>query len=125
MAKSNGLLNINVDGCDEIAAALERASAIRYDAVAKTAAQDIYNRGVAHGGTPVRTGELRQSMKIEVEGQGKAVVGYTKEYAPHVEFGHRTVNGGYVPGQHYFQNNIDTERPIYKRMLMENLKKVL
>ena len=122
---NSGILKINVDGCDELAAALERASAVRYDAVAKVTAESIYNRGVGHGGTPVRTGELRQSMGIEVEGQGKAVVGYQKEYAPYVEFGHRTVGGGYVAGQHYFQQNIDTEQPLYKKRLIDNLKKVL
>lgn len=125
MGKYDGILKINVEGCAGLADALKRASAVRYDAVSKTAAQDIYNRGVSHGGTPVDYGELRQSMGLEVEGQGKATTGYEKDYAPHVEYGHRTVGGGYVAGQHFFQKNVDTERPIYKRLLIENLKKVL
>lgn len=120
-----GGIKINVEGCDVLAAALQRLSAARFDGVAKITAQNIYNRAVAPGGTPVDTGELRQSAGIDVEGANKAVMGYSKEYAPHVEYGHRTRGGGYVPGQHYLQRNVETERPAYKKLLIENLKKVL
>lgn len=115
--------NITVDGCEELAAALKSASSVRFQGVAKITAQEIYNRGM-NGGTPVDTGELRQSLSIEVSGE-KASVGYTKDYAPHVEFGHRTRNGGYVAGQHYLQRNVETQRPRYKKLLIDNLKRVL
>ncbi len=118
-------ININVDGCERLAAALQQVSSIRFDGVAKITAQNIYNRAMAPGGTPVASGELRLSAGVEVEGQGKAVMGYTKDYAPHVEFGHRTRGGGYVPGQHYLQRNVEAERPAYKKLLIDNLKKVL
>lgn len=115
--------NINVDGCEELASALKTASSVRFQGVAKITAKEIYNRAV-DGGTPVDTGELRQSLFLEISGE-KASVGYTKDYAPHVEFGHRTKNGGYVAGQHYLQRNVETQRPLYKKLLMDNLKKVL
>lgn len=120
---SNGI-DINVNGAEELASALNDLSQQRFNAVAKITAQNIYNRGVAKGGTPFDTGELRQSMHVSVEGDG-ASVGYSKDYAPHVEFGHRTKGGGYVEGQHYLQRNVEAERPKYMQLMKENIRKVL
>ncbi len=41
----------------------------------------------------------------------------------HVEYGHRTRDGGFVYGQHYLQRNVDTQRPIYKQDLINALRK--
>ena len=127
-------IKITVDGCDKLAAALRKASEIRFHAAAKITAQNIYNRAIAPGGTPVSTeetrpggahGELRQSAGLDVHGDN-AVMGYNKDYAPHVEFGHRKRGGkGYVPGQHFLQRNVEIERPAFKRLLEDELKKVL
>lgn len=123
---------ITVSGCEQLCGALDSVSPVRFQAVAKEAAKNIYNRSQAAGGTPVSTektrpgsphGELRQSATVEVDGTS-AIMGYTKEYAPHVEFGHRTRSGGYVAGQHYLQRNVDQEREPFKRRLIANLKKV-
>lgn len=118
------MININVDGAEELASALGKLSQERYNAVAKITAQNIYNRGVANGGTPFDTGELRQSMHVSVEGDA-AIVGYSKDYAPHVEFGHRTRGGGYVEGQHYLQRNMEAERPKHMQLMKDNIRKVL
>ena len=48
----------------------------------------------------------------------------TRSYAPHVEYGHRTVNGGYVQGQRFLKRNVDTQRPIFKQDLIDQLKKL-
>lgn len=126
-------IKITVDGCEMLAAALKKVSEVRFHGAAKITAQNIYNRAV-NGGTPVSTeatrpggphGELRQSAGLDVEGDDRAVMGYTKDYAPHVEFGHRTRGGGYVPGQHYLQRNVEQEREAFKRLLADELKKVL
>ena len=118
-------IKITVDGCEELAAALMRVSKMRFQGVAKITAQNIYNRAVAPGGTPVDTGELRRSAGMDVEGEDKAVMGYSKHYAPHVEFGHRTRGGGYVQGQHFLQRNVEQEREAFKKLLADELKKVL
>lgn len=118
------MISINVNGAEELASGLENLSQARFDAVAKITAQNIYNRGVAHGGTPFDTGELRQSMHLSVGGK-EAKVGYSKDYAPHVEFGHRTKGGGYVEGQHYLQRNVEEERPRYMQLLKDNIRRVL
>lgn len=105
---------------------LRQMNEIRFDAVVAKQAGDMVDRAAAshnpeQGGTPYDTGEMLQS--VGKTGKGiSAEVGYTKEYAPHVEFGHRTVNGGWVPGQHFLQNNINIQQPIFKRDLLETIK---
>lgn len=113
-----------MDGCEELSDALRKLSEVRFDSAVKYTAQKLYNRAIAQGGTPVDTGELRQSAGVELEGSA-TIMGYRAEYAPHVEYGHRTRDGGYVPGQHYLQRNVETERPLYRRRLINQLKKVL
>lgn len=117
-------IKITVEGCEKLAAALKKVSETRFHGAAKIAAQNIYNRAV-NGGTPVDTGELRQSAGVDVQGEDKAIMGYNKHYAPHVEFGHRTRGGGYVQGQHFLQRNVEQEQEAFKRLLADELKKVL
>lgn len=126
-------VKITLDGCEELASALKKMSEMRFHTAAKEAATNIYNRAV-NGGTPVSTeatrpggphGELRQSAGLDVEGEDRAVMGYSKDYAPHVEFGHRTRGGGYVPGQHFLQRNVEQEGEAFKRRLTEELKKIV
>lgn len=125
-------MSIIVKGTEELTKTLSSMSQARFEAVAKVSAADIYNRG-KQGGTPVSTertrpggphGELRQSLSMN-EIEGGASVGYTKDYAPHVEYGHVCVNGGYVEGQRYLQRNVETERPEYIRLLKENIERLV
>ncbi|MBS6629033.1 MAG: HK97 gp10 family phage protein [Clostridiales bacterium] len=92
-------------------------SVIRLDAVLKKNITEIYNRAKS-GGTPVDTGQLRQSASVSMEDYE---MGYSAEYAPHVEYGHRTRGGGFVPGQYYLKKNVETQRPI----LIEDLQKAI
>ncbi len=98
---------------------LNRLSHVRLEAVVIKNMTQIYNRGKANGGTPVDTGELRLSL-----GQSGDTVGYTKDYAPHVEYGHRTVNGGYVEGQRFLQRNVKAQEPIFRQDLIDQLRKL-
>ncbi|MGL4282113.1 MAG: hypothetical protein ACRCSI_00220, partial [Eubacterium aggregans] len=62
-------------------------------------------------------------------------IGYTKEYAPHVEYGHHQIVGryvpaigkqikkGYVPGQHFLKKNVEAQRHIFRQDLIDNIKK--
>lgn len=77
----------------------------------------IYNRGKAPGGTPVRTGQLRQSLGFTGD-----EVGYTKEYAPDVEFGHVTKTGKAVRAQRYLQKNCAQERPLFRKRIEDTIK---
>ena len=79
---------LTLHGVDELEAKLIAMNSIRFDAIALKSMTQMLNRARASGGTPVDTGELRKSSSADSESMG-----YTKEYAPHVEYGHRTVNG--------------------------------
>lgn len=103
----------------DLAGKLNRLSHVRFEAVVIKNMTQIYNRGKANGGTPVDTGELRMSL-----GQSGDTVGYAKDYAPHVEYGHRTVNGGYVEGQRFLQRNVKAQEPIFRQDLIDQLRKL-
>lgn len=112
-------MGLVINDVNNLAGKLDRLSHVRFEAViAKNMAQ-IYNRGKADGGTPVDTGELRLSL-----GHSGDTVGYAKSYAPHVEYGHRTTNGGYVQGQRYLKRNVETQRPIFQQDLIDQLRKL-
>lgn len=104
---------------NDLAGKLNRLSHVRFEAVVIKNMTQIYNRGKANGGTPVDTGELRMSL-----GQFGDTVGYAKDYAPHVEYGHRTVNGGYVEGQRFLQRNVRAQEPIFRQDLIDQLRKL-
>lgn len=104
---------------NDLAGKLNRLSHVRFEAVVIKNMTQIYNRGKANGGTPVDTGELRMSL-----GQSGDTVGYAKDYAPHVEYGHRTVNGGYVDGQRFLQRNVRAQEPIFRQDLIDQLRKL-
>lgn len=118
---------LSIDGIPALEKELERMSSIRWEAIRKKQTVQLLNRARASGGTPVSTeatrpggphGELRLSA-----GTSGETMGYTKEYAPHVEFGHRTINGGYVKGQYFLKKNVDTQRAIYRADLLDAIRK--
>lgn len=118
---------LTIDGIPELEQELNKLSSIRWEAVRKKQVAQILNRARAPGGTPVSTeatrpggphGELRLSS-----GTSGEEMGYTAEYAPHVEFGHRTKNGGYVNGQYFLKKNVDVQRAIYRADLLNAIRK--
>lgn len=115
-----GVINIefNKSDIDRLSKRLKAMNEVRFDAVVKKNITQIFNRARQPGGTPVDTGELRKSSSY-VDDE----MGYIAEYAPHVEYGHRTVNGGFVPGQHFLQKNVDIQKPIFRKDLLDAIKK--
>ncbi len=110
-------MDIDID-FTELERALEAKSAIMYEAIVRANLAEIYRRGKGSG-TPVRTGELRQSLLYEPQ---REIVGYVKEYAPHVEYGHRTRGGGYVQGQHFLQKNVEQQEASFKSDIIKALE---
>ena len=102
---------------EALTAELKRMNAIRFDAVQLKNLTQMLNRA-RNGGTPVDTGELRLSSSMS-----RDEMGYMKEYGPHVEYGHRTVDGGYVEGQRFLQKNVNVQRNIYKSDLLVAIRK--
>jgi hypothetical protein len=108
-------------GADQLGRKLLEKSAADFEAVSRKNVRDIYTRSQRAGGTPVGDytggGQLRKSATYQGD-----EMGYTVHYSPHVEYGHRLVNGGYVPGQYFLKQNVDTQRPIYKQDLRDKLR---
>lgn len=111
-------INIRLYGLETLEAELQTMNSIRFDAVQKKQLTQLLNRARAPGGTPIDSGELRKSS-----GVSKDEMGYTVEYAPHVEYGHRTRNGGWVSGRRFLQKNVDTQRSIYKEDLLKAIRR--
>lgn len=114
----------NWKGIDELAHALQRKSETDFQKVVDKNLLEMRNRAVrssspGSGGTPVDTSELRKSAGVNL---GGGFMGYTKDYAPHVEFGHRTRGGGYVPGQHFLKTNVNIQNKIYRKDLEDAMK---
>ena len=80
------------DHSDEVKAALAEAKERALEAIGLAA------EGYAKLRTPVDTGRLRNSISHAVSGDS-AYIGTNVEYAPYVEFGHRTVSGGWGEGR--------------------------
>lgn len=126
-------LDYKLDGFEELQATLQKISEEDYKDVMTKNLGEIFQRAKAsdnpsQGGTPVSTeltrpggphGELRSSLRMEVD-----IVGYTKEYAPHVEYGHRTRGGDYVEGQYYLQTNVEKQKEILKTDLKDAIKHI-
>lgn len=110
--------SLNFSGFDELTRKLSALSSVRLEAVIAKQAVQLLQRARSAGGTPVDTGELRQSSRAD-----KNSMGYGAEYAAHVEYGHRTRGGGYVPGQYYLRANVEQQAPIFKEDLLKQIEK--
>lgn len=115
---------IKLTGTEALAKKLRSMNEIRFNAVCLKNLTQIFNRA-KEGGTPVDSGELRISAGISTpSGSGlDGDMGYTKDYAPHVEYGHRTLSGGFVQGQHFLHDNVETQKPIFRQDLVDAIRK--
>lgn len=121
-------MNITITGMEPLQKVLNELSdfQVHLDAVRAKQVTEISNRAAAApgtpGATPRDTGELRISAHADYNDFS---FGYSKEYAGHVEYGHRTRNGGHVDGQFYLRTNKDIQDPIYKEDAGKRIEKVL
>lgn len=111
-------VNVKLTGIEPLEKKLNQLNTFRLDAVIIKNTTQLYN--YMKSNTPRDTGWLMNNLFAEPK---EGLVGYTPEYAPHVEYGHRTVNGGYVPGQHFLQKGVDMQREIYRHDLLNAIKK--
>lgn len=133
-----GVLNMKWTwhGAKELESALQRKSETDFKKVVAKNLLEMRNRAVkssrpSSGGTPVDTAELRLSAGVDLN---RETMGYTKDYAPHVEFGYRQQVGRYVPaikkrlvkpyvpGQYFLKTNFNIQKPIYVKDLERKLK---
>ena len=117
-------MSVTVSGAQKVLDAFNRISDVDAWSILRATARDILNRGKEPGGTPVRTGQLRISLGYSEDAFG-FTVGYLKEYAPYVEYGHRTRTGGFAPGQFYLKRNVEAEMPVVKQRVENAVKKAV
>ena len=111
-------MNIRVEIDDrQVREVLDRIQNANWSGIRAKQVVDIYNRAKAPGGTPVKTGELRLSGQADTVG---LTFGYTKEYAPDVEYGTQ-----HQRGQHYLQRNCEAQRPIYLEDVKREIKRCI
>lgn len=115
-------------GADVLAASLQAKSQTDFEKVRNKNLLEMRNRAVrssdpSQGGTPRKTGELRISAGVDTN---RGFFGYTKDYAPHVNFGHRLVIGGrtvgYISGQNFLAANVNIQNPIYRQDLINEMR---
>lgn len=112
-----GVWKTELVGVEDLERELYRLNKVRFEAVQKKQLTQMLNRARS-GFTPLDTGELRKSSSVTGD-----EMGYTKEYAPHVEYGHRTISGGFVQGQHFLKKNVELQREVYRKDLLKAIKK--
>lgn len=93
-------MSVSIEGIAPLMARLDSLQNLDFSESNKKVAKDI--ESVARQYTPKDTGKLINSLTVDGE-----TVGYTADYAPHVEFGHRTRNGGYVEGQYFLKQTVE------------------
>lgn len=111
-------------GTRELEEALQRKRETDFKKVVDKNLLEMRNRAVksskpSAGGTPRDSDELRLSAGVDLSA---GLMGYTKDYGPHVELGHRTRGGGYVTGQYFLKTNVNIQNKIYREDLERKLK---
>ena len=118
-------MRLELHGLEEINARLSQLSAVEWAGLKAMQGADMKNR--ANTITPYKSGDLRKSAYFD----GVDTFGYSIEYAPHVNYGHRICRPkgqqvGYVEGQHFLEANVNAQEPIYvqdvRNWLMEKLR---
>src|SRR5574344_2122959 len=121
-------MRIKLEGIEDVVAVIKRLHELDLTPVFAKQIGDMWNRSngtnAASGGTPYDSGDLKKSRFKEVSAK-EGVFGYTIDYAPHVEFGHRTRSGGYVNGQYYLRTNFEAQKKIYKSDLERVVSELL
>ena len=119
-------VGLEFKGIEALQRALIKKAATEFFQIGNDTLTEMFNRANSAPFTPIDSGELRLSRGVSKAGGGSnfsGSFGYAKDYAPHVEYGHRTRGGSYVAGQYYLKKNVEAQRPIYKTRLLEEMRK--
>lgn len=115
-------MKIHWTGVEDLQRDLLRKSETDFLEVGNKNIRSIYSRSQKPGGTPVGNYKGGGQLRISAKYRGDEM-GYSASYGPHVEYGHRTRSGSYVTGQYFLKRNVDTQRPLYKQSLIDELRK--
>lgn len=79
--------------------------------------------------TPRKSGHLKGSWRanaaIKRGGQWRTAVFNPVKYAPYVEYGHRTINGGWVAGRHMMERSADDIERDAEKIIQSKMRKIL
>lgn len=79
--------------------------------------------------TPVKSGHLKGSWRanaaVKRGGQWRTAVFNPVKYAPYVEYGHRTINGGWVAGRHMMERSADDIERDAEKIIQSKMRKIL
>lgn len=114
-------MRLELHGLDELNTKLNLLSDVDWAGLKAMQGADLKNR--ANRITPYKSGDLRKSAYFD----GVDTFGYSIEYAPHVNYGHRICRPkgkkiGYVSGQHFLEENVNAQVPIYEQDVKNWLK---
>lgn len=117
-------MRLELQGLEAINNKLSALTAVDWAGLKALQGADLKNR--ANQITPVDSGDLRKSAFFD----GIDTFGYSMEYAPHVEYGHRICmpkghQVGYVEGQHFLEQNVNAQEPIFERDVRDWIKEKL
>ena len=85
-------------------------------------AMGLLAEGNVKAHTPVGdTGNLRNSITHEL-GHHEVYIGTNIEYAPYVEYGHRTPSGGFVDPRHFMRDGIMNNLETYAKIAEQALR---
>lgn len=131
-------MKIDLQGMPELEARFRAMNEIKWETVVNKNLTSIFNRASRPPGTPKgkqtkthSAGELIRSRRTNLmdikNGSVTGMFYYSKDYAPHVEYGHRLVRNnrqiGYVVGSKFLFNNVQKQRPTYKNDMLNELRK--
>lgn len=111
-------MKITITGVERVNAALTKLGHVEWDPIQEKQADAMENKSDAV--VPVDTGALRDSATFE-----NGEFGYTVDYAPHVNYGHATRGGGFVPGRHFLEEVVNSQEQNYKDEVLKYLKETV
>lgn len=108
-------MRITITGVDEVKLRLTDVADIEWDEIWRKQGEEMIRKSDAI--VPVDTGALRDSAYYE-DGE----FGYTVDYASHVNYGHATRSGGFVPGRHFLEEVVNDQEEKYRQAVLNNLR---
>lgn len=123
------MVKVDVEGVEDVVVKLNKV--LGYEPVLRSCVikslAEMKNRSETL--TPEESGELKKSAYSRVINNLEGEFGYTKEYAPYVEFGHRIVihgkNVGFQPANPYLEPNAKAQEPIFQSDCQEAISRLV
>lgn len=108
-------MKVELIGAEEIEQKLGQLGDLDWDKIYAVQGEEMLIRSDMV--TPYKTGELRNSAYYE-DGE----FGYSADYAPDVNYGHRTRSGGFVEGRHFLEEVVNGQEEQFRELVLKELE---